>query len=77
MKKSTKALLFNFLGFAVIYLITYFLITRFTYLSGWWIPVTAAMASMLLAPKFQAVKTREGEKLFMKWLFVKGLKEIK
>jgi len=30
-----------------------------------------------LAPKFQAVKTNEGEKLFMKWLFIKGIKEIK
>jgi hypothetical protein len=30
-----------------------------------------------LAPKFQAVKTNEGEKIFMKWLFIKGVKEVK
>jgi hypothetical protein len=29
-----------------------------------------------LSPKFQAVKTRDGEKLFMSWLFVKGIKEL-
>ncbi|MFM2231154.1 MAG: hypothetical protein RL607_2412, partial [Bacteroidota bacterium] len=28
-------------------------------------------------PKFQAVKTAQGEKLFMSWLFLKGVKEIK
>jgi hypothetical protein len=30
----------------------------------------------ILSPKFQAVKTRDGEKLFMSWLFVKGIKEL-
>jgi hypothetical protein len=30
----------------------------------------------LLSPKFQAVKTKNGERLFMSWIFVKGVKEI-
>ncbi|MBN9283018.1 hypothetical protein [Flavobacterium sp.] len=42
-----------------------------------WIPVTAFVVSTLLAPKFQAVKTNDGEKLFMKWIFIKGIREIK
>jgi hypothetical protein len=46
-------------------------------LTGFWIPITAFIVSTLLAPKFQAVKTNDGEKLFMKWLFIKGIKEIK
>jgi hypothetical protein len=36
----------------------------------------AFVIGTILAPKFQAVNTREGEKLFMKWLFVKGVKEV-
>jgi hypothetical protein len=38
--------------------------------------MTAFIAGTLLAPKFQAAKTKDGEKLFMSWLFVKGIKEI-
>jgi hypothetical protein len=38
--------------------------------------MTAFVIGTILAPKFQAVTTREGEKLFMKWLFVKGVKEV-
>jgi hypothetical protein len=30
----------------------------------------------ILSPKFQAVATKDGEKVFMKWLFVKGIKEV-
>lgn len=36
----------------------------------------AAVAASVLAPKFSAVKTRSGEKLMMKWIFVKGFKEL-
>jgi hypothetical protein len=46
-------------------------------MTGWWKPITAAMMATLLAPKFQAIRTGEGEKLFMKWLFIKGFKETK
>ncbi|KGO94789.1 hypothetical protein [Flavobacterium subsaxonicum] len=77
MSKSTKALLYNFLGFAPIYLLLYFLIGKFTNLTGWWIPVTAAVATTILAPKFQAAKYLGEEKIFMKWLFIKGPREIK
>jgi hypothetical protein len=36
----------------------------------------AFVIGTILAPKFQAVNTKDGEKLFMKWLFVKGVKEV-
>jgi hypothetical protein len=52
------------------------LIDKYTQLSGLWIPMTAFVVGTILAPKFQAVKTKEGEKLFMKWMFVKGIKDI-
>jgi hypothetical protein len=30
----------------------------------------------IFAPKFQAVKTKDGEKLFMKIIFIKDMKEL-
>lgn len=77
MSKKTKAFIFNFLGFAAHFTLAYFLIVQFTGLDGLWIPVTSAVAASLLAPKFQAITYMGEEKLMMKWLFFKGVKEIK
>ncbi|MFP9115506.1 hypothetical protein ACLI1A_16325 [Flavobacterium sp. RHBU_3] len=77
MKKSTKALLYNFLGFAPIFMLTYFLVQHYTNLTGFWVPATSFMVTLLLSPKFQAGKVYGEEKLFMRWLFIKGVKEIK
>lgn len=76
MSKKVKSFLYNFLGFVVIYLPTLFLVDEFTHLNGLWIPMTAFMVALLLAPKFQAIKTPSGEKIYMKWFFIKGVKEI-
>lgn len=77
MSLQTKSLLYNFICFAALYTIIYFVITLYTNLTGYWVPITAAVVSSLLAPKFQAIKTRDGEKMYMKWLFIKGVKEVK
>lgn len=77
MSKKTKAFIFNLLGFSFFYIISYFVVMTFGVLEGLWIAATSFVISTLLAPKFQAVKTNEGEKLFMKWMFIKGLREIK
>lgn len=77
MTKKTKAFLYNFLGFAIIFFAVRYLVGTFTHLQGYWIPVTAFVVGTILAPKFQTVNTNQGEKLFMKWLFIKGFKEIK
>ena len=77
MSLKTTALLYNFLCFALLYAMTYFLIIQFTGLSGLWRPVTATFVAILLAPKFQAIKTATGENLFMSWLFIKGVRKIK
>ncbi|WP_338378075.1 hypothetical protein [uncultured Flavobacterium sp.] len=77
MSKKTKAFIFNLLGFTFFYIISYFLVMTFGVLQGLWIAATSFVISTLLAPKFQAVKTNEGEKLFMKWIFFKDLREIK
>ncbi len=77
MNKKTKALLYNLAGFAPIFLLLYFLIPEFTGLTGLFIPLTAFVVATILAPKFQAVKYQGEEKIFMKWLFIKGIKEVK
>ncbi len=77
MSKTTKAFLYNFVGFAIIYLFVYFGIKNFLpNISWYWMPISAAVLASLLAPKFQVVKSREGEKLFMKFLFSKKIREI-
>jgi hypothetical protein len=76
MSKKVKAFLYNFLGFSIIYIPTYFAVINFTHLQGYWIAGTSFMIALLVAPKFQAIRTNEGEKLFMKWLFIKGVKEV-
>jgi hypothetical protein len=78
MSKSNKALLYNFLSFLVIYTvinsaIRYFLIN----ITGLWIPFSSAILTTFLAPKFQAIKTKDGEKLFVKYFFWSDIKEIK
>jgi len=77
MNKKTKAFIYNFLGFAAFFTIVYFVVVRFTNLTGLWIPVTSGVVASILSPKFQAIKYMGEEKLLMKWLFVKGVKEIK
>ncbi|RVU91649.1 hypothetical protein EH230_05790 [Flavobacterium columnare] len=76
MNKKTKAFLYNFLSFTVFFFSTRYLVTQYANLSGWWIPMTAFVVSTILAPKFQSVVTRDGEKIFMKWIFIKGVKII-
>lgn len=77
MKKSTKALLYNFLGFAPIFIIMYYLAQEFTGLGSFMKPLAAFVVTTILAPKFQAGKVHGEEKLFMRWMFIKGVKEIK
>lgn len=77
MSKQTKAFIYNFFSFAAFFLPSYFLIKSFTGLTGFWVPITSFVISTLLAPKFQAAKAHGGEKLFMSWVFLKGVREIK
>ncbi len=77
MTKKTKAFLYNLICFAILFILFRFLIMKFTNLTGLFIPFTAFVVGTLTAPKFQAVTTPEGEKIFMRWLFIKGVREVK
>jgi hypothetical protein len=75
-KLQVRGFLYQLGCFAILFISARYLVARFTGLSGLWIPMTAFIVSTLISPKFQAVKTKDGEKLFMKWIFIKGIKEI-
>ena len=75
-KLQVRAFLYQLGCFAILFISIQFLLAKYTHLTGLWIPMTAFVVGTILAPKFQAVKTKEGEKLFMKWLFIKGIKDV-
>lgn len=75
-KLQIRAFIFQLLCFATLFILVRFLVDKYTNLSGLWVPFTAFIVGTLLSPKFQAVKTKDGEKLFMKWIFMNGVKEI-
>jgi len=75
-KLQVRGFLYQLGCFAILFIAGRFVIAKYTELTGIWIPMTAFIVATLLAPKFQAVKTKDGEKLFMKWIFIKGIREI-
>lgn len=75
-KLQVRAFLYQLGCFACLFMGVRYLVGMYTGLTGMWVPMTAFIVGTLLSPKFQAVKTKDGEKLFMKWIFVKGIKEI-
>lgn len=77
MSKKTKAFVYQLVCFAFLFIPLRFVLDIYTGLTGFWIPITAFVIATIVGPKFQTVNTNEGEKLFVKWLFIKGFKEIK
>lgn len=75
-KLQVRAFLYQLGCFAILFISFRYLVGRYTHLEGLWIPFIAFVLGTILAPKFQAAKTKEGEKLFMSWIFIKGIKEI-
>lgn len=75
-KLQVRAFLYQLGCFAILFIGCRFLIAEYTNLDGLWIPFTAFVVGTILSPKFQASKTKDGEKLFMSWIFIKGIKEI-
>ena len=74
---QVKAFVFQLVAFVILFVPLRYLIGKYTHLSGYWIPITAFIIVTIIGPKFQAVKTTSGEKLFMKWIVIKGFREIK
>ncbi len=76
MRPKYKALLFNFIGFAVLFLIARLALGYFLPINRIFLAVTAAIIANVLAPKFGAIRGEDGEKILMKWIFMKGFREL-
>ncbi len=77
MKKSTKAFVYQAISFAFFFIICRIILGEFSDLESIWKAVTSAVVATILAPKFQTVKTASGERLFVSWIFLKEVKELK
>ena len=75
-KLQVRAFLYQLGCFAILFVGFRYLVATYTGLTGFWIPLTAFALGTILAPKFQAAKTKDGEKLFMSWIFLKGVRII-
>ena len=75
-KLQLRAFIYQLGCFAILFISFRYLILKYTNLTGLFVPFTAFVVGTILSPKFQSVKTKDGEKLFMSWLFVKGIKEL-
>lgn len=73
---KTRAFIYQFLCFAVLFISARFALEAYSGLSGFWLPLTAFVIGTLLSPKFKVFKTNQGEKMFIKWLFIRGIKEV-
>jgi len=76
MKPSTKALLYNFIGFFVIFLILRTSLAYFFELSRILLALLSGIGAILLSPKFAVVHEGTKSKILMKWIFFKGVKEV-
>ncbi len=75
-KLQLRAFLYQLGTFASLFILSRYLIHHYTGLTGFWEPFAAFVIATFVGPKFQAVKTNDGEKLYMKWVFSKNVKEI-
>nr|WP_315159643.1 hypothetical protein [uncultured Flavobacterium sp.] len=75
-KLQVRAFLYQLGCFAILFVGFRYLVGTYTGLTGFWVPLTAFALGTILAPKFQAAKTKDGEKLFMSWIFIKGVRII-
>ncbi|WP_394750075.1 hypothetical protein [Spongiimicrobium salis] len=76
MKPKDKALLYNFFGFGLLFIVFRLALGSFLELQSIFLAIIAAIAASVIAPKFGVVKTEEGHKVMMKWIFMKGTKEV-
>lgn len=77
MSAKNKSFLLNFLCFGLIFItfrlgINYF----FPELDRLWAALIAGVLTIFVAPRFAAIPTDKGEKVFMKWILLKNIKQI-
>ncbi|MFI8604330.1 hypothetical protein ACIGCP_07700 [Cellulophaga baltica] len=76
MSLKNKALLYNFLSFAILFVVLRFFILDYLYESTVVKSIVSALVTMIFAPKFAVLKNKEGTRIVMKWLFSKSIKKL-
>ena len=78
MKTSTKAGIYVFLIFAVIYVIVRFSIQAiFEDINTMFLAVIAAVITIIFTPQRRIIKKRSGDEIQLKWLFSKKIIVLK
>ncbi|MBU2901400.1 hypothetical protein CSC80_09810 [Maribacter sp. 6B07] len=76
MKLKHKVLVFNFLAFAILFIVFRVVLFMTLTISSIYLSVIAAILASFLAPKFAVAKIESVEKIVMKWIFTKGFKVL-
>lgn len=76
MSKKTKVFIAQFLCFAILFMIARLSIEFFTDLTTIVGSIISAVFATVLAPQFKVFDTQEGQKIYMRWIFIKGVKEL-
>ncbi|VXB98420.1 conserved hypothetical protein [Maribacter litoralis] len=74
MKLKHKVLVYNFLAFALLFIVFRVVLHMTLTISSIYLSVIAAISASFLAPKFTVVKIEGVKKIVMKWIFIKGFK---
>lgn len=76
MSPKLKAILLNFLGFAILFLVARIAFGYLFNIDRLYLALGAAIIASILAPKFAVVEVEGSSKIIMKWIFRKGFREI-
>lgn len=76
MSKKTKVFIAQFICFAILFIIARLAVEFLTDLSSIWGSVIGAVFATICAPQFKVFSTQNGEKIYMRWIFLKGVKEL-
>ncbi|MTG98612.1 MULTISPECIES: hypothetical protein [Myroides] len=73
---GTKTILLQFVSFAILFVLARLGLSYFTDLQGLWLPVISAVVATILAPQFKVFKTDQGDKICVRWIFLKKIKVL-
>ena len=76
MSLKFKSLLYNFIGFMFFFLLIRMIMSYFFEINNLINLLLVGLITIILAPKFAVVKEQDGEKIKMKWIFLKGVKDV-
>tara|TARA_R110000782_G_scaffold53776_2_gene114191 strand:+ start:70 stop:300 length:231 start_codon:yes stop_codon:yes gene_type:complete len=76
MKPKHKVLVFNFLGFAILFVLFRIGLSLLLQIDSFYLSLIAAISASFLAPKFAVIENERMDKIVMKWIFLKGFKKL-